>query len=272
MRYPPIVFLGGYTKSGTTFLGRVLEAFEGVYSRGEMDYLRIFASSLANMYADFNSNIEIVNEEVYDGQGALKPIPAERQMAMQRALFFDLFFNGEPIPNDCRVVIEKSPRNLFNYPAAKELSVPINYINIYRPVMPVYKSLIRHLADHRSEEYHDPESEPRQTTLERFVTRWNRHVDILEYLSGKALLVQYEAITADLGGFLDFAATRIFQDQLRRIKDPEDLTKEAYLASLPPEKRAKSLVQTATTHIELSAFEKQRLENDCKAPNIVFDF
>ena len=269
---PPVIFIGGYTKSGTTFLGRTLEAFGGVYSRGEMDFLRLFAGSIPKIYAEYNQNLQYVNEEVYDGQGSLKPVTVGQQRRMLSRMFFDLFFNGEPVPNDCKLVIEKSPRNLFNILTAKNIFEVIRYVNIYRPAQPVFRSMMRHMADHRTEDYLDPNSDLRKKSLESFIGRWDRQIKIMEYLNGRVVQVQYDTVTADMQGFLDFANKRIFPEPLEQVMGVEKLTKEAYLQSLPPDRRETSLVQTKTNRIQLSDEEKTRLSKECAEPNVTFDF
>ena len=51
------IFIGGYTKSGTTFIGRAFGLLNGVYAKGELDYFRIFYRGMEKMVVEYNENI-----------------------------------------------------------------------------------------------------------------------------------------------------------------------------------------------------------------------
>jgi Sulfotransferase family len=269
---PHVILIGGYTKSGTTFLGRVLSVFEGVYSKGEMDYLRIIAGPMKQVFAEYSRNIQIVNREVYDGYGSLAPLTEDQQTLLQRQLFTYIFFNGKPVPSDCRVMVEKSPNNVFNIMKAKHVFKTFTYMNIYRPGEPVFKSLMRHMADHRDPAYLNPDSKVRRSMLHGFEKRWQEYIRIINLIGSQGIQLSYDNIVADLQGFVDYLEHSVFQGKLARTAGPEGLTKETYLASLPPEKMEKSLVQAGPSKIELSDYERNLIAEKCGSPSVTFDF
>jgi len=266
------IFVGGYTKSGTTFVGRAFDIINGVYAKGEEDYFRLVFHGVNDLARKFNNNIEIVNREVYDGFGSIPPMGQTSLRHLQQKIFYHIFFGGQPMPNDCVATVEKSPHNIFRlkeigftFPAA------IN-VCVYRPAVPVFASLIRHMRDHRNAGYGDAESELRINMLKGFCKRWQEYVRIIEENRAKLKMVQYQSVADDTAGFLDFAQTDIIGQKLGLSAPVETLTKEHYLSTLPPEAREKSLVQTSANKIKLTDAEKNMIADHCADPDITFDF
>lgn len=266
------IFVGGYTKSGTTFVGRAFDIINGVYAKGEEDYFRLVFGGLNKLTQDFNRNIEIVNREVYDGFGSIPPVDRDSLRLLQQKVFFHIFFGGKPVPEDCFATVEKSPHNIFRL---REISFTFpKAINVcvYRPAEPVFKSLMRHMRDHRNAEYDDPENELRQNMLKGFCKKWPTYVEIIEKNRAHLKMVQYQSVADDTSGFLDFAQEDILGRKLGLSKGVETLSKEHYLSTLPEEARAKSLVQTSANKITLTDTERTLIADHCKNPAIDFDF
>ena len=268
------VFIGGYTKSGTTLVGRAFGLLDGVYTRGEADYFRIFHDRFNAMVREFNINIQFVNKEVYDGSGTIRPLTENRMAALHRSLFTRIFFNDQPVPQDCRVLVEKSPRNIFHLDAIRFIFPTARVVCVYRDPMPTFRSLCRHMADHRSPAFNDPGSGPRRELIHKFSTRrWPNYVKIVEAERDNITIVRYDTLSRDLDGFMQFIQDRVIGRQLPLKAPVASLSKEAYLQSLPPERRKTSLVQTdSAQRITLSDEEKAILESKCLRPYVDFDF
>lgn len=267
------LFIGGYTKSGTTYLGRAFDTIEHVYTRGEMDYFRLLFQPIGRAFRDYNRNLDYVNREVYDGQGELEAVPAQYLCSLHRSLFTSLFFNGESVPEDARVLVEKSPRNVFHMAQIKIVFPRAEFVTIFREPLAVASSLIRHMTDHRGEEYGDPEHPARIELLDSFVEdRWPLYVSILNKRRAEMTLISYESAARDPGQLVDFIQSEILKaPDWQRRSPPETLTKEAYLKGLPEAARAKSLVQTVKSN-RLSDSEISRIQAHCQVPDLDFDF
>lgn len=272
MTTPRPIFVGGYSKSGTTFLGRALGIFNGVVSRGEQDYFRIFFSTLNKLGSEFNTNIKTVNAEVYDGRGDITPLTEDSMRSLHQKMFHHLFWNGADIPDDCRFFVEKSPHNIFWIKQINLVFPGAVHVATFRNPHHVYRSFMRHMADHREKRFQDAAFTDRIDSMDHFVGRWNRMIDMIEQHRSKILLINYESLAADVRAFLDFAQTRIFGEQLELTAPIESLSKEAYLKTLPAAARAKSLVQTGPYKISLSDAEIARIDAECKLPAFTFDF
>jgi len=270
---PRHIFVGGYTKAGTTFLGRVLGNFSGVYARGEMDFFRIFAGNYRRLAGEYSKNIQIVNTEVYDGRGELRPVTVDRARKTLDMLFQDLFFNGETPPGDCQTMVEKSPRNMFHLDQIDFAFPKAPIVHIYRPPQDCYQSLMRHMSDHRDKAFLDPDSDRRKGFLRDFVARWNeykRHVQSPHMKRVKTLT--YQALCDDLPGFVDFAQTHIFGCEMDLKAPLESLSKDAYLKSLPKKVRETSLVQTGDRKVTLADEEIAAIRTYCHAPKLTVHF
>ena len=268
------VFIGGYTKSGTTYIGRAFDTLTGVYARGESDYFRLIFDSLHKSLVAYSKNIQVVNKEVYDDRGTLEPITNKRAQNIQSDLFTEIFFNGQGIPSDCRVIVDKSPRNIFHVDQIRFVFPHARIVCVFRDPVPVFQSLIRHMGDNRDKNYYDPTFKGRKDILDRFTEfRWPKYADILKREHGNLFVVRYDQAAKDPEGFLDFAETKVIGQKLGRDRGVETLTKDYYLASLPPEIRAKSLVQSdSVKKVTLTEEEKHRLVNTCEVPDIPFGF
>lgn len=267
-----MVFVGGYTKSGTTFIGRSLGIFKGVEAYGELDYFRICFPRVQNMAKEFAGNIKTVNEEVYDGQGSIPIATNNSVRALHQKAFFHLLLGGENLNQNCQFVVEKSPRNIFHMQSIDYVFPGSTFVGIYRPADAVFKSLMRHMADHRNSAYADPEFKARKSMLNGFLERWEKFIEIVETRRSDMHLISYQSVADDTAGFLDYAKENIFCADLELGAPVESLSKEAYLKSLPKERREKSLVQTGKSKISLSEEEMSILGENCKAPDVSFDF
>lgn len=269
---PRKIFIGGYTKSGTTFIGRAFGIFNGVYAKGELDYFRIFCNGLHDLFAEYNKNIQIVNKEVYDGRGSLKPVTVDSMALLHDKIFNHVFFAGEPVPEDCRVIVEKSPRNIFWLKEINRMFPEAQVVCVYRDSKAVFRSLMRHMADHRNPQFRNADFKPRADMLASFCLRWARFLEIIDANRSKISLVRYQPAADDNQAFVDFIASDILKYDPGLRAPVETLSKEYYLNSLPEDVRATSLVQTATHKIELSDQEKEILDTKCPAPVTHFDF
>lgn len=269
---PRKIFIGGYTKSGTTFIGRAFGLFNNVYAKGELDYFRIFYKGFEELVVDYNKNISIVNREVYDGKGSLEPVTVKSFRRLHDKMFTHLYFAGKPVPDDCQVMVEKSPRNIFMLNQISYLFPDAVNVCVYREPQAVFRSLMRHMADHRDSNFFDPDYKKRSSMLHGFFVRWNKYADIIEEKRTMIKLVNYEAAAADNQAFLDFAEKEIlgFSPGLRA--PVETLSKEYYLKSLPQEARDKSLVQTGPHKIILSRNEVDLINENSRIPSMSFDF
>ncbi|MEH6405450.1 MAG: sulfotransferase [Sneathiella sp.] len=266
------IFLGGYTKSGTTFLGRSFDILDGVYARGEMDYFHFFYDQMNRLGGKYSDNIRIVNREVYDGFGDYKPITNSAAFTLHDKIFLHLYFNGEEVPNDCRYIVEKTPRNIFHFENIKRCFPDCDFITLYRAPQDVFKSLMRHMADHRSAVYRDSNSALRKGMLKNFAKSWNDMTQIIKANRGQMFLIRYESLAADVGGFLDFAQSTILKEQRPLRRPLKSLDKQSYLDSLPEKARSKSLVQVGAGSIRLSEGEIEFIESKCKTIADGFDF
>lgn len=266
------IFVGGYTKSGTTFVGRAFDIISGVYARGEEDYFRQMFNQMNKHLRDYNVNLHYVNKEVYDGQGKLKPLNNKTVRAFHQFTFYHLFFNGKPIPEDCLVTVEKSPHNIYWVDQISFTFPEAVHVCVYRQAKPVFRSLLRHMRDHRDPAYDDPMSEARQTLLRKFAAKWPTYIKIIEEKRSQLHLVRYDQVAADTAGFLDYAQKAVIGEELGLSAPLETLTKEYYLANLPPEARETSLVQTNGNKIVLSKAEDAIIEQHCIDPDTDYDF
>lgn len=266
------VFVGGYTKSGTTFIGRAFGLFKGVYAKGELDYFRLFNDGVGKLIQEYNRNIQIVNKEVYDGYGSLEPVSADSYRQLHDKMFKHLFFAGKNIPKDCEVIVEKSPHNVYWYPRIRVLFPNATNLAVYRPPQPVFRSLMRHMMDHRDKRFADPEFEKRKSMLQGFTQRWGQLITVLESNHPQLRVMQYESAAKDNEALIDFLGSKILGTSPELKAPIESLSKESYLKSLPKEAREKSLVQTGPHKITLSAQEIGILEKNCQPPKISFDF
>lgn len=266
------IFVGGYSKSGTTFIGRAFGIINGVYARGEEDYFRQMFNQMNKHLREYNINLHFVNKEVYDGKGTLKPVKNETVRAFHQFTFYHLFFNGNGMPADCKATVEKSPHNInwidqidFTFPDAR-------HVCVYRPAKPVFRSMLRHMRDNRDQAFDDPASETRQKTLKNFTTKWPEYLKVIEQKRDRLQLVRYDNVAADTASFLDFAQQEVIGEKLGLAAPVETLTKESYLAGLPPEARATSLVQTSANKIVLSQEEEALIAATCGDPDTEYDF
>lgn len=266
------IFIGGYTKSGTTFIGRACGLFNGVYAKGELDFFRIFFRGLERMVVDYNENIGHVNREVYDGNGSLEPvsIPTFRKISDQ--MFLNIYFAGQPVPDDCKVIVEKSPHNIFWVKQILDVYPDAKFLCVYRPPQPVFRSLMRHMTDNRSTAFADPTYERRQKMLAAFEKRWNRYVGRIEEFRHRMNVIRYDSAAADNEALMKFIEQELLGYSPGLRAPIETLSKDHYLQSLPEEKRARSLVQTGPYKIKLSDDEMAFLSNECREPDISFDF
>jgi sulfotransferase family protein len=266
------IFVGGYTKSGTTFIGRALDILNGVYAKGELEYFRLFYRKLNGAFRSFNENIRLVNEEVYDGQGSILPLSKESLQALHEKIFLHIFFNGEAVPDDCVCVVEKTPRSIFSLKKINHIFPTAQVVCVYRDPEPVLRSLFRHLIDHRSSSFSDPNSKARRKLFNGFLENWDNYINILEDRQVDLHLVQYDRVAVDTAGFLDFAQEKILKTQLGLSAPIETLSKEHYLNNLPEEARAKSLVQIGQNKVQLSDEEFEKVAAKCRKPDVIFDF
>ncbi len=273
---PPIVprkiFIGGYTKSGTTFIGRAFGLFNGVYAKGELDYFRLFSKGMGDMARAYNGNIAVVNKEVYDGQGSLEPLSPNSFRALHDKTFNHIFFAGQPVPDDCVTIVEKSPRNIFWLEQITLIFPDAVNICVYREPKAVFRSLMRHMADHRDPKFNDPDFAERANMLNGFCPRWEEYVSIIEKNQQSLKVVQYQNAADDNQAFLDYVEKDILHHSPGLRAPVKTLSKEHYLKSLPKDTRAKSLVQTGSPKIKLADNETATLEQLCRAPNVSFDF
>lgn len=269
---PKKIFIGGYAKSGTTFVGRVFGLFNNVYAKGELDYFRLFAKGLERLVVSYNQNIEIVNKEVYDGRGSLEPVTPNSFRQMHQKMFEHLFFAGQPVPEDCQAIVEKSPRNVFWIELIKKVFPDSTNVCVYRDPYPVFRSLIRHMADHRDEKFRDPAFKDRIEMLENFCDYWGTYITTVEKYRSLLTMVRYQKAADDNAGFVDFAEKQILGFSPGLKAPVESLSKENYLKSLPPELREKSLVQTGPYKIALSDEERNIIGDKCRTPDVTFDF
>lgn len=267
-----MIFVGGYTKSGTTFIGRSLGIFKDVYAYGELEYFRIIFPHVYKMAEEFNLNIQVVNKEVYDGHGTIPPITRNQLNDLHKYTLINIMTGGKGLPEGCKWMVEKTPRNIFYLRSIHHAFPESKFLCIYRRPDHVFRSLMRHMSDHRSPAYADPTSPQRNNSLINFTKRWNRYINIIDTAHKMMTTVQYESVSNDLPGFLDFAKDRIFQEDLPFSAPIESLSKESYLASLPKEQREKSLVQTGPYKIALSRQEIHHFNTQCGTPSIKFDF
>lgn len=267
-----MVFVGGYTKSGTTFIGRSLGIFKEVEAYGELDYFRICFSNIQNTAKKFAGNIKTVNEEVYDGNGSIPLVTNDSVRRLHQKTFFHLLLGGKGLNQGCQFVVEKSPRNIFHMKNIQYVFPGSTFVGIYRPADAVFKSLMRHMADHRDNEYANPDFKTRRDMLNGFLERWEKLIEIIETKRSDMQLVSYQSVADDTAGFLDYAKEKIFRADLELGAPIESLSKEAYLKSLPKERREKSLVQVGKSKIQLSEEELSILNENCRAPDVSFDF
>ncbi len=266
------IFIGGYTKSGTTFVGRAFGLFNGVYARGEQDYFRIFAKNMREMVVSYNDNITHVNKEVYDGRGSLKPLAPDDFRDLHDKIFKHIFFANKPVPSDCTTIVEKSPRNIYFVEDIKAIFPEAVNICVYREPKAVFRSMMRHMADHRDPEYMDPNCTLRKNMLTEFFKFWAHYIGVVEKKRQILNVIRYNNAAADHQALLDYIEKDILKHSPGLRAPIETLSKEHYLNSLPDEARAKSLVQTGPYKIKLSTKETTMIERKCRAPNIKFDF
>lgn len=266
------VFIGGYSKSGTTFLGRVLGLFEGVYAKGEEDFFRIFYKDMNRLCQEFNGNIGTVNKEVYDGQGTIPQMTVGSFRELNQKIFYHLYWGAGDAPTDCRWTVEKSPHNIFWLRQIEEIFPGSVKLSIIRDSKPVFRSFMRHMRDHRDAKFADPDFKLRKESMDHFIVRWNRVAKATEDYRSNLITISYDALSANTEAFIDFARQQIFKKQIPLTATIESISKEAYLKSLPKEARAKSLVQVGPSTISLSAEEETLLEEKCKLPQVSFDF
>jgi len=273
---PPIVpkkiFIGGYTKSGTTFMGRAFGLFNGVYAKGEQDYFRLFFKGMQDLVLAYNKNIAVVNKEVYDGRGSLEPLTNTSFRSLHDKTFKHIFFAGQPVPNDCVTIVEKSPHNIYWVEQIVKIFPNAVNICVYREPKAVFRSLIRHMADHRDPKFNDPDFAKRVNMLQGFCRRWEEYVSIIEKNRQNLKVIQYQAAADDNQALLDYVEKDILHHSPGLRAPVETLSKEHYLKSLPEDARAKSLVQTGPPKIKLTDTETATLERLCRAPNVEFDF
>ncbi|MBO6505213.1 MAG: sulfotransferase [Kordiimonadaceae bacterium] len=266
------IFVGGYTKSGTTFIGRAFGLFNGVYARGELDYFRLFYDGMGKLVQGYNNNIAVVNKEVYDGFGSLEPVTIPSYRALHDKMFKHLFFAGKPVPKDCTTIVEKSPHNVYWYPKIRNLFPEALNLAVYRPPEHVFRSLMRHMTDHRHKNFADPNFEQRKQTLQGFAELWPKYIGVLEKNRPDLRVIQYNTAAKDNEALVHFLGEKILGGSPGLKAPIESLSKESYLKSLPEEARAKSLVQTGPHKIKLTDQEIRFLKKNCPAPKISFDF
>ena len=266
------IFIGGYTKSGTTFVGRSFDLLKGVYSKGEMDYFRLFYKNFNEQLIAFNRNIKLVNEEVYDGGGTIEPFKDSSVRALHQKIFYHIFFNGKAIPLDCIAAVEKTPRNLSHIGQIRNIFPQSSFICVYRDAEPVFRSMMRHMFAHRDKVFGDPLSQERQEMFAGFLKSWVANVGIIEKNRSSLHLVRYENIAADISSFLDYIQDNIFEQKMELSASIETLSKEYYLKNLPIERRENSLVQIGPSKITLSENELELIQEKCREPNSAFDF
>lgn len=266
------IFIGGYTKSGTTFVGRAFGLFNGVYAKGELDYFRIFAKGMRKMVVDYNENITHVNREVYDGQGTLAPLSADSFRELHDKTFKHIFFSGQPVPEDCTTIVEKSPRNIYFVEDIKAIFPEAMNVCVYREPVSVFRSMMRHMADHRDPKYLDPNCTLRKNMLREFFKFWEHYIGVVEKKRKILKVIRYDNAAKDNQALLDYIETDILGHSPGLRAPVETLSKEHYLKSLPKEAREKSLVQVGPYKIKLADREITMIEQRCREPNIEFDF
>lgn len=266
------IFIGGYTKSGTTFVGRAFGLFNGVYAKGEQDYFRLFTKGMRDMVIKYNENITYVNKEVYDGQGTLEPLSADSFRDLHDKIFKHIFFAGQPVPSDCTTIVEKSPRNIYFVEDIEAIFPEAINVCVYREPLAVFRSLMRHMADHRDAGYVKPDFAPRVKMLKEFFTFWDRYISTVEKKRQILKVIQYDRAAENHQGLIDFIEKEILRHSPGLKAPVETLSKEHYLKSLPEEARAKSLVQTGPYKITLAKGEIKKIKKLCRDPNISFDF
>ena len=269
---PRKIFIGGYTKSGTTFVGRAFGLFNGVYAKGEQDYFRLFFKGMRGLIVAYNKNIAVVNKEVYDGRGTLEPVTNTSFQSLHDKIFNHIFFAGKPVPEDCTTIVEKSPHNIFWLPQITQIFPDAINICVYREPKAVFRSLMRHMADHRDPGFSDPEFAKRTNMLKGFCKRWDEYAGIIEKNRGILKVIQYQSAADDNQAFVDYLMKEILLHSPGLRAPVETLSKEHYLKSLPADAQAKSLVQTGPHKIVMTEDEIATIDRLCRAPDIAFDF
>lgn len=243
-----------------------------MYSKGELDYFRLFYKKFNEQLYAFNTNIKLVNEEVYDGDGEIEPFNDASVRALHQKIFYHIFFNGKTVPSDCIAAVEKTPRNLRYFDKVKNIFPKSSFVCVYRDPVPVFKSMMRHMIAHRDTSFGDPLSEKRQEIFSAFLAGWADNVGIIEKNRKNLHLVRYENVAANVSSFLNYIQDSILGQRIEFGAPVETLSKEFYLKSLPQEKRENSLVQVGPSKITLSENELGLIDEKCCAPSTAFDF
>ena len=145
-----------------------------------------------------------VNREVYDGNGSLEGVTVNGFREINDQLFLHIYFSGKPIPQDCDVIVEKSPHNIYWVKQILDIYPDAKFLGVYRKPEAVFRSLMRHMTDHRSEQFKDPSFERRKNMLNNFQKRWMKCVDALQTYRHRMHVIRYDTAAADNQGLIDF--------------------------------------------------------------------
>ncbi len=126
-----LLFIGGYPKSGTTWLQVMLDAHPEISCRGEGHFLDHFAPLLVTALNTHNTYITAKNESVFAG---FDPFPAFRQDHVNHLLLSAMALVLLQLRDSraARIIGEKTPENVLHFAKLEVLFPDAKFIHVVR--------------------------------------------------------------------------------------------------------------------------------------------
>ena len=140
-----VFFIVGAQKSGTTWLQKSLNSIEGIHCLGEGHFIDKLLVPMAQTRYEYNQMLEMLNQQVYEGQGFYGPVPDKEFLPLMRSWILNIMVRNAKAPQDAILALgDKTPANSFHIPTLKQLFPRSRFIHLLRDGRDVAVSAFRH--------------------------------------------------------------------------------------------------------------------------------
>ncbi len=171
-----LFFIVGSTKSGTTWLQKMLDAHPEIVCSGEGHFMDKLASPLTSLVKDYGSFMQVVEREVYEGKPCYQPFTiAEFDYIF--SCMMALIMSKREISPEIKFLGDKTPVHALYMKDIHRIFPSLKFIHLVRDGRDVVVSNFRHL-----DRVANPESKKRygdwslRGAMADLTKRWLSHV------------------------------------------------------------------------------------------------
>ncbi len=140
-----VFFIVGAQKSGTTWLQKSLNSIDGIHCLGEGHFIDKLLMPMAQTRYEYNQMLNVMNQQVYEGQGFYSPVPDQEFLPLMRSWILNIMVRNAKAPQNALLALgDKTPANSFHIPVLKQLFPRSRFIHLLRDGRDVAVSAFRH--------------------------------------------------------------------------------------------------------------------------------